>query len=147
MHQATDDFSRTLDFRRTVSRKRIVAATLDHFASCSFCLNCEEHYALNMSLLIPFRLKRGYDKMVLEDRFRRKKLTHAVTVRFPPSQAAAPALEYMCVSTPLTMTETIVVFVTYAIANISALHVQETSCLLPSCTHVLMCSLVSIIMG
>lgn len=85
--------------------------------------------------------------MVLEDRFRRKKLTHAVTIRFPPSQATAPALEYMCVSTPLTMTETIVVFVTYAIANISALHVQETSCLLPSCTHVLMCSLVSIIMG
>ena len=64
-----------------------------------------------------------------------------------PSQAAALALEYVGVSTPLTMTETIVVFVTYAIANISALHVQETSCLLPSCTHVLMCSLVSIIMG
>jgi hypothetical protein len=37
-----------------------------------------------------------------------------------PSQAAAPALEYMGVSTPLTMKETIVVFVKYAIANVSA---------------------------
>ena len=64
-----------------------------------------------------------------------------------PSQAAAPALEFVGVSTPLTKTETIVVFVMYAIANISASYVQETSCLLPSCTHVLMCSLVSIIMG
>jgi len=38
-----------------------------------------------------------------------------------PSQAAAPALEYVVVSTPLTKTETIVVFVTYASANISAI--------------------------
>jgi hypothetical protein len=38
-----------------------------------------------------------------------------------PSQAAALALEYVGVSTPLTMTETIVVFVTFAIASISDL--------------------------
>jgi hypothetical protein len=37
-----------------------------------------------------------------------------------PSLAAAPALEYMGVSTPFTMQETIVVFVKYAIANVSA---------------------------
>ncbi|HWZ17665.1 MAG TPA: hypothetical protein VNW73_02615 [Ktedonobacteraceae bacterium] len=37
-----------------------------------------------------------------------------------PSLAAAPALEYMGVSTPFTMKETIVVFVKYAIANVSA---------------------------
>jgi hypothetical protein len=94
MHQATDDFSRALDFRRTAGRKRIVAATLDHLASCSFCLNCEEHHVLKMGLLIPFRLKRSYDKMVLEDLRRRRKFTHEVTVRFP-SQAAAAALEYV----------------------------------------------------
>jgi hypothetical protein len=46
-----------------------------------------------------------------------------------PSQAAAPALEYAGVSSPLTKTETIAVFVMYAIANISASHTQETSCL------------------
>jgi hypothetical protein len=57
--------------------------------------------------------------MVLKDLCRRRKFTHAVTVRFS-SQAAAPALEYMGVSTPLTMKETIVVFVKYAIANVSA---------------------------
>jgi hypothetical protein len=87
MDQTTDDFPRAWDFRRTAGRKRIVAATIDHLASCSFCLNCEEHHALKMSLLIPFRLKRGYDKMVLEDLSRRRKFTHAVTVRFPLSSS------------------------------------------------------------
>jgi hypothetical protein len=38
-----------------------------------------------VSLLIPFRLKRSYDKIVLEDLCRRRKFTHVVTVRFPIS--------------------------------------------------------------
>ena len=63
-----------------------------------------------------------------------------------PSQAAATAPECVVVSTQLPGTQTIVVFVTYAVANISALYVQEASCLLSSYTHELMCSLDSIIM-
>ncbi len=54
-----DDFPRAWTFSQTAVRKRIVAATIDHLASYSFRLNCEEHHVLKMGLLIPFRLKRS----------------------------------------------------------------------------------------
>src|SRR5450755_4083101 len=88
MDQTTDDFPRAWDFRRTAGRKRMVAATLAHLASCSFRLNCEEHHVLKMGLLIPFRLKRSYNKMVLEVLYRRRKFTHEVAVRFPVSSSS-----------------------------------------------------------
>jgi len=76
-------FSSCLRLSRSASRKRLVAATIDHLASFSFCLICEEHHVLKMGLLIPFRPQRSYDKIVLEDLCRRRKLTHEVTLRFP----------------------------------------------------------------